>query len=202
KIGRGTQFRHTVFVAVPIDRDKQPCRIVILRSHRLIRFRRVAHDVTVRCVAILRDARMLWKWSRLPMSVRFGEDELASAFGRTRTDCRRFQFDPNPVFRASRENCPDSGKPIAACRPLTSVALGGWNYSSPAAGAKSSRGFATPRNWCIPNDLNGPPYACAKSSVTTIGSSSAFPTVSTRLTKFTAGPITVKSSRSEAPTFP
>jgi hypothetical protein len=39
------------------------------------------------------------------------------------------------------------------------LGVGRWYYvrASTAAGAKSSRGFATPRNWWIPKDLNGPP---------------------------------------------
>ena len=42
----------------------------------------------------------------------------------------------------------------------------------------------------------------AKSALTTIGRFSVLATASIRLTRLTAGPITVKSSRSAAPTLP
>ncbi len=66
-------------------------------------------------------------------------------------------------------------------------------------GANSSCGIDSPRNRCSPSDRIGFPYTRAKSSLTTIGRFSVFATASTRLTRLTAGPMTVKSSRSAAP---
>jgi hypothetical protein len=84
-------------------------------------------------------------------------------------------------------------RPDGAGRPQASSYSGSPNTSS---GSKS------PRTGWKPSEISGRGQIRAKALDTRIGRSSRLVRPSIREARFTAGPITVKSSRSEAPTFP
>src|SRR6516164_1541433 len=67
---------------------------------------------------------------------------------------------------------------------------------------KTAQGDAIPRSACVPSGISDTPVSAAKVPETRTALSSVRHSPSSRLTRLTAGPIAVKSSRSAAPILP